>query len=431
MKQAKKQTNSIKGFDAHCHIFNLRYLLKEAKEIFFTWIIGDYPTAEKFAFKSDAEKQKIKEDFKTKLIHLVELLSATVRSEKRNFRFIQNQANEAWKIKVGAIPLMMDIFYIFAPPITEDDTDFFQTKSLGANAFEFNEDDFEKEYAELAKKIVAKVKSKAQKQHDFSDIEKELDQHLIEAVEDSEYKYTTKSAEYGNLHLSSGFRFHMDRLRKMVHQGEPIYPFFAVDPRREGIFDAIKNKNLISENGPFYGVKLYPRLGYHPLSKPVQDILDICIERDLPVITHCGMSGFPPKDFSFDGSGTWKYNDYGNPKHFLPAVKKGLRIDFAHLGSVDPSYKWAETIIEYINKYENVYSDLSCYTKTSELKPIIKKFWNTDKVKSRIMFGSDFDVMYFTDKKITYEQYCRNFTDLFPNDIKKMRYDNVKAFLKI
>jgi predicted TIM-barrel fold metal-dependent hydrolase len=215
----------------------------------------------------------------------------------------------------------------------------------------------------------------------------------------------------------------------MVLEGEPIFPFLAADPRREGILDALKDEKLISKKGPFYGVKLYPRLGYHPASKPVQEILNICIERDLPVTTHCGISGFPPGNFSFDGSGIWKYNDFGDPKHFESALKKGLRIDFAHLGSSDPTFKWAKTIVSFMEKYKNVYSDLSCYTSKEDLKEIIKLFGNNATFKKRIMYGSDFDVMNFTDKTISLEQYCRNFSDLFQREIDNMRNRNVLSFL--
>jgi predicted TIM-barrel fold metal-dependent hydrolase len=210
-----------------------------------------------------------------------------------------------------------------------------------------------------------------------------------------------------------------------------VFPFLAVDPRRPGITDALKNENLIGKKGPFYGVKLYPRLGYHPASKPVQDIFDICIERDLPVITHCGMSGFPSKDFSLDGSGVWKYNDYGNPEHFEPALKKGLRIDFAHLGSCDPEFKWAENIVRFMKKYEGVYSDLSCYTHRDEIMKIKELYGNNSFFKKRILYGSDFDVMSFTDDKISLEQYCRNFSNIFPDDIENMRYRNVVKFLNL
>jgi predicted TIM-barrel fold metal-dependent hydrolase len=99
------------------------------------------------------------------------------------------------------------------------------------------------------------------------------------------------------------------------------------------------------------------------------------------------------------------------------------------LGSVDPTFEWAKTIVNFMEKYENVYSDLSCYTGKEELQNIIDLFGNNSFFKERIMYGSDFDVIYFTDKIISLEQYCRNYSDLFPDEIENMRNRNVLNFL--
>ncbi len=423
--------NRIDGFDAHCHIFNLSYVLREIKTIFFDWVIGKYPTGERSMVRTKKEEDKSREDFRKKLFRMIELLTSTVRHEKGNFKYIQNQVNDAWGIYNGAIPLMMDIYYIFALPITENDKDVFIPKSIDYRSILLDEKEFEDEFAEGINEFARNLKEKNKDLSDFDEFARDLDKCVEESIEDIEYKYEAKSPVYGSFKMTSGYRFHLERLRKLVMEGEPIFPFLAIDPRREGIFDALRNEKLIGKEGPFYGVKLYPRLGYHPASKPVQDILNICIERDIPVTTHCGMSGFPPKDFSFDGSGVWKYNDYGNPEHFEAALKKGLRIDFAHLGSSDPDFIWAKTIVSFMKKYKNVYSDLSCYTSREELQPIIDLFGNDSTFKERILYGSDFDVMSFTDNTISLEQYCYNFSELFPKEIENMRNRNVLNFLNL
>jgi predicted TIM-barrel fold metal-dependent hydrolase len=430
-RKTNTSMNKIEGFDAHCHIFNLSFVLKEIKTMFFDWVIGKYPTAERALFATKEEQDKSKEEFRRKLFRMIELLSATVRHEKGNFKYLQSQANDAWGISIGAMPLMMDIYYILAPPVTKDDFDVLIPRSIDYRSVSIDEKEFEDEFAEGIKRFAKSLKEKNKGLPDFEDFSRELDRHVEESIEDNGYKYETRGIFDGNLKMTGGYRFHLDRLKRLVLEGEPIFPFLAADPRREGIFDALKDDTLIGKNGPFYGVKLYPRLGYHPASKQVQDILNICIERDLPVITHCGKSGFPPQDFSFDGSGVWKYNDFGNPEHFEAALKKGLRIDFAHLGSMDPTFGWARTIVSYMEKYENVYSDLSCYTGKEELQEVINLFGNNSTFKERIMYGSDFDVMSFTDKTISLEQYCRNFLDLFPAEIENMRKRNVLNFLNL
>lgn len=430
-KETNIVLNKVAGFDAHCHIFNLGFVLREIKVMFFDWVVGKYPTAERSIFRTIEEQNKSNKDFRKKLFRIIELLSSTVRNEKGNFKYLQSQVTDVWGISIGAMPLMMDIYYILAPPVTIDDFDVPHPRSIDYRSAVIDEKEFEDEFAEEIRRFAKSLKEKNINLHDFEDFAEELDRQVEECIEDSEYKYETRSIINGNLKMTGGYRFHLERLRKLVLDGEPIFPFLAADPRREGITDALKDDKLLSKKGPFYGVKLYPRLGYHPASKPVQEILNICIERDLPVTTHCGISGFPPEDFSFDGTGIWKYNDFGNPKHFESAVKRGLRIDFAHLGSSDPGFTWAKTIVGFMEKYKNVYSDLSCYTSREELLEIIKLFGNNNAFKERIMYGSDFDVMNFTDKTITVEQYCRNFSDLFPAEIDNMRNRNVLNFLSL
>lgn len=423
--------DKIEGFDAHCHIFNLSYALREIKTMFFDKVTGRYPEEIRPSFRTMKEKEKSESDFRKKLFRIVELFTSTVRTEKGNFNYLKEKIRDAWGIEAGAIPLMMDIYYFFAPPVTESAAEISLIRDIDFKAVTLNEKKIDDDFTEEITKFAKVLKNRNRNREDFEEFEMELDRCLDESLEDTGYRFEMRSPLYGNLKLTSGYILHLERLRKLVMEGAPVFPFLAVDPRRPGITDALKNENLIGTKGPFYGVKIYPRLGYHPASKVVQDIFDICIERDLPVITHCGMSGFPSKDFSLDGSGVWKYNDYGNPEHFEPALKKGLRIDFAHMGSCDPEYKWARTILRFMEKYEGVYSDLSCYTHREEIVKIKELFGNNNSFKKRILYGSDFDVMSFTDDKISLEQYCRNFSELFPDEIENMRYRNVMRFLNL
>ena len=434
MKKNLISTTNITGFDAHCHIFNISYLLKEAKEIFFHWVIGNYPNEDgqrsKGLFKSD-DRESFKSKLKDLLKQIYELGSACVDTEEDNFLFIRDQAKSTWNIELGAIPLMMDIYYYFAPPVTEDTQTIAVNKAFKINK-EFNEAEFEEDFAEIVDEvfnpIIEKNVSRAFKNDKFS---KSLKTHIEEAKNNIKYQYTSKNLLYNKLFLTNGFKYHLDNLVNIVNKGYPIYPFLAVDPRRPGILDAICGDSLVSKNGPFYGVKLYPRLGYHPKSEPVKDILDICKERDLPVTVHCGKSGFPP-------GVKWQYAEYGNPANFEDSLDDKLRINFAHFGSNDDvnklgkiTHPWADTIIDYMNTYDNVYSDLSCYTNSDDLKKIYDMFWNDkSKIKDRMMYGSDYDVMYFTDR-ITLGNYYQNFSNIFKLELNKMRYDVPKKFLKI
>ncbi len=102
------------------------------------------------------------------------------------------------------------------------------------------------------------------------------------------------------------------------------------------------------------------------------------------------------------------------------------------MGSTDDTYTWAGKVDKLINDYDNVYTDLSCYVSTNELDPIMKRFWkDKSRLKTRLMFGTDFDVMYFTGK-VTMENYFKNFKSTFTEDeLKLIMHDNPTRFLGI
>jgi len=207
-----------------------------------------------------------------------------------------------------------------------------------------------------------------------------------------------------------------------TRKGE-LFPFIAIDPRREGIVDALLSGSFIKGDARFYGVKLYPRMGFHPLSKPMDSVYQYCSVNNLPIITHCGKGGFPP-------STTWKYADFGNPLHFEPVIKKypDLKINFAHFGSSDPTFQWAKTVARLVEENENVYSDLSCYTNVRDL---INKKQLCDirpKLKTRLMFGTDFDVMYFTDN-VSLKSYYNNFKTVFYDELEVLMKRNSESFM--
>jgi len=56
--------HNIEGFDAHCHIFNLSYALREIKAMFFDKVTGRYPAEIKPVFRTSQEKEISDSDFR-------------------------------------------------------------------------------------------------------------------------------------------------------------------------------------------------------------------------------------------------------------------------------------------------------------------------------------------------------------------------------
>ncbi|MCX6236739.1 MAG: amidohydrolase family protein [Bacteroidia bacterium] len=421
-------------YDAHCHIFTLKYAVKEIKNMLHDMLCGTYPFHDPTSKALFAARENWFDDLKQLLRQLYELIHAAGGSEEENLNFLQEEAIKAFPSgDLRIIPLMMDIFYMLAYPLYKDG-DIQKVRGLKMAQVDEKEyqdrwneilDDF-KTYVQLQKlalKATAKGEVGGNVEQALQIIEEE--RHVAETLRLK--SGALKSTGFEGFYQTGGFCYHLNNLVDLVikRKGE-LYPFVAIDPRRPGIIDTLVSGSFFKGDGRFYGVKLYPRMGFHPQSKPMDAVYKYCNDNHLPIIFHCGMGGFPP-------STTWKYFDFGNPLNFEPVVKKypKLKIDFAHLGSSDPSYDWAKTIVRLINENDNVYSDLACYTSTDELKPM-KKLWDANpKLKSRLMFGTDFDVMYFTGK-VNMQIYYKNFKTIFkPDELKLLMCDNPVKFMGI
>ena len=175
------------------------------------------------------------------------------------------------------------------------------------------------------------------------------------------------------------------------------------------VIDAVMSGKFVTRKpGGFYGVKLYPRLGFHPMSGKLPELYAWCAANGIPVTTHCSTGGFP----------TWSSasDDFCDPENFRPALEANptLKIDLAHFGY--GSLQWAATIVDLMTKFPNVYSDLSCYDGVGDLNPFKATFWANPVVRQRTMYGSDYDVFVFTKFGLDMGGYVQAFLDAFSAD---------------
>ena len=214
-----------------------------------------------------------------------------------------------------------------------------------------------------------------------------------------------QSVPSGPLYVCDSMQRQIDTLQHLS-QNQNCFPFIAVDPRRTGLIDAIiSGKYVTKVAGGFYGIKLYPRLGYHPMSGDLPRLYAYCASNGIPITTHCSDGGFPP----------W-HTDSGafcDPECFRPALEANpkLTIDFAHWGYGNG--KWADSILDLMGKFDNVYSDLSCYTGKDDLTTFKAKYWDNPLVRQRTMYGSDYDIFYFTKTSMDLDLYIKSFKDCF------------------
>jgi len=388
----------------------------------------EYPWTKSGALMGAKSHTELVANFRQTLVWLFELTSSALTTERRNLDFLQRQACRAFPgDKLSIIPLMMDVFFILSYDLDKDEdipADF-EAKSV------FNSEASVKEiWTDALDGLREHVVSIGNEEFSKREALGMLSMNEVLNIVESERAVngangSLKSVSSSDYYHTEGFDYHMNNLMDLVYsrRGE-LYPFIAVDPRRRGMIETVMSGKFFTGSRRFYGVKLYPRLGYHPQCKPLMPLYKYCEDNGIPITYHCGMSGFPP--------GTeWKWAQFGNPLNFEPIVKQfpNLRINFAHMGSSDPNHEWEQIVARLINENPNVYTDLSCYTNFDELSSM-RQYWDrSPSVQNRLMYGTDFDVMYYGGDKINMQEYMQNFKTIFGNNLVRMMVDNPKTFL--
>ncbi|WMN06053.1 alpha/beta fold hydrolase [Marivirga arenosa] len=281
-------------------------------------------------------------------------------------------------------------------------------------------------------------------------------------LEDAKNSYKTQKQE-------------LEQLKTLY--GNDIFPFLAVDPRREGMAQEVEEN--IGKDKVFHGVKLYTPNGYSPTDLNLFDpekafvhgtsLYKWCEENQIPIMAHCSDSGFATftdriqiygdlctqEEDTSDNDYTYKlvfkdkaYHDFeynllqggfdksikerahrlNHPTLWRKVLEKypDLKICLAHFGG--GSHEWQEEIKRLILDFDNVYTDLSCQTKPEMLQTIAERYFKTDtadnqKIRSRIMYGSD----YFLNmlQGIAFKNYYGNFQKAFSE--QHMEYMSVKV----
>ncbi len=188
-----------------------------------------------------------------------------------------------------------------------------------------------------------------------------------------------------------------------------ILPFFGLHPERPGHFDELRR--AVEEKG-FVGVKLYPSLGYSVDSPEMRRVYTYCLERELPVLLHCGHGGF---------FRTREAIELCNPIQWTDVLRdfEGLRVCFAHFGGWEalgrrhclgenwpppeqpdarPEDNWGRTILEFMKRYPGVYTDLAKHVAMFEPEhesqfdtyfKTLRELVADPEVGPRILFGTD------------------------------------------
>lgn len=243
--------------------------------------------------------------------------------------------------------------------------------------------------------------------------------------------------------------------KQLPEYKDKIFPFIFADPRRDNITGLVK-EYLMDTDAPFQGIKLYPALGYYPFDYKLKEIYEFALLHNVPIITHCiqgdvycrkidgfsdthPIAGYPtrptsaykkPSNFQMNFTHPLNYECLLNPEHASKIFGEGidfrkLKICLAHagggeewglhrkqvksgkekvasdtlslgqkwLGNTDERNNWLEIIKALMDKYDNLYIDISFTLHSKDIYDTLKELLNHDRYQNRILFGTDYYVV--------------------------------------
>lgn len=212
-----------------------------------------------------------------------------------------------------------------------------------------------------------------------------------------------------------------------------VLPFFAVHPDRPDHFELLQDA---IKSGAFLGVKLYPSLGYEIGTDTLRRVYRFCIEQDVPIVLHCSHGGFYRQA---------EFVNYCDPSVWKPVLAgplEGLRVCFAHFGGwqslgkpdgLDPG-TWGHTILSMMRSHPNVFADLSYHTEQMAIAgdeahyfTTLRRLLGEDKLRRRILFGSDSWLLRMDMTEAVFWQYFRR--NLSPGEFDSIASVGPREFI--
>jgi predicted TIM-barrel fold metal-dependent hydrolase len=239
-----------------------------------------------------------------------------------------------------------------------------------------------------------------------------------------------------------------------------ILPFIALDPEQNGDLEEDFIEAFTSLN--FFGVKIYPSLGYWPSHPRLMNIYKICEEKNIPVTTHCssGKTRSSTQKINIQG---WEmeqgipieiekikvFNDhkadtyrlfFNGPERWEPVLHHypNLFLNIAHFGgehewkrlTKNGKSDWIDTIERLLKdpNYPNVFSDFSFTFSYKKYNKLLKTWMETKPyIKTQVLNGSDY-FLTATERplKKILKKYIRQ---LGSDNINQLGSVNAKRFL--
>jgi predicted TIM-barrel fold metal-dependent hydrolase len=269
------------------------------------------------------------------------------------------------------------------------------------------------------------------------------------------------------------FKYETEQVPKMLkitkQFSNKLICFVAFNPDRPNSLDIVKK----AIRDGFTGVKFYPPLGYCPYNDPIYKdqinaLYEFCIEKDVPLFTHCNKEGFEADRENNSGHNS-------NPKYWEKVLIQfpKLRLCLAHAGGVegwfdeirgeeqihvkditpfpnDPEVdekqpdwnnSYAKIVYKLCLEYDNVYCDAAYLDEVTEETEylnfkirLIKLFAAEPDFSKKIVYGSDWHMLFQEAKNKRYlSDYVRLFNEsCFTPEQRNDFFDgNARRYLKL
>jgi predicted TIM-barrel fold metal-dependent hydrolase len=450
----------IKYYDCHCHVFNKDLIDFHLLVHIFLSLPDILKKTEEHADRD--KKQTIGNKINSRVLKLKRIMHFLEAGFSKTDYDVYAKMKKVYGEEYAIAPLMFDLEYCFIGKRSASVSHLSRNFRSVNEIFEPSVDEFlvrKQNFINNAPDEIS-VLLKKERNHRMAEL-KEMEalhnrvKEKLTYLKDNHlnnFEFTAK--------LSSSYKKQLqDMIALKENFPSTIFPFIAIDPRREGIIDAFIHE--IYPQQVFTGVKLYTPLGYSPTDYDLikkGGLYDFCEKHQIPITAHHSNVGFatPLQDVEIFGdvyengqlipqqgfikfskafSNGWvqeRAEKLNHPMLWLKVLNAypNLKLNLAHFGA--GSNEWQNEVFDMMHTYKNLYSDFSRYTSLADL--IFMKETYFDKasplVKAKFLYGSDFyfDLLYVD----SLNDYINNFLKVFNyHDFTAIAQKNAMNFLNI